>query len=433
MYSISMNHLRFSRALSFLMRHNLNINADIRSVVSSLLYDMECALQGHPDAAQNMVPVFMLPPERAVTNRRIIVLDAGGTNFRSCLVTFDAEGSAEISMLQRCAMPALDRELSRKEFFDTIASNISRLKDMADTIAFCFSYGMRITPEHDGVALAFSKEIKAPEVTGCAVGAELRKSLAAQGWKRTDKIVLLNDTQAALLAGAAGTNAGRYSSYVGFILGTGINTAFIQPEREDIAWKSQIVVTEAGKFNKIQRSDFDIALESRSDRPELYVFEKMCSGGYLGSLMLEVLRCASKEGLFSEQTAAALHSLEHLPLMQTDSFMHAPQESELGSLCATQEDAAALFELLDAVLDRAARYATAMISAAVLSTGQGRHPSRPVCVLCNGTTFYKTYRMRERIFSYLHRFLTEEHGIHFELVQKEGDITLGAAIAGASV
>ena len=48
-----------------------------------------------------------------------IVIDAGGTNFRSCLVTFDNEGVPSISEMEKTKMPGVEKELSRKDFFNT--------------------------------------------------------------------------------------------------------------------------------------------------------------------------------------------------------------------------------------------------------------------------------------------------------------------------
>ena len=139
-------------------------------------------------------------------------------------------------------MPGLERELSKAEFFDAIADKIEYLKNRADRIGFCFSYSMIITREGDGIPNSLSKEIKASEVVGVPVGATLRQVLEKRGWNTISHIALLNDTVAALLAGAAGNN-GTYSSYIGFILGTGMNGAYIQPAFG--GEKKQIVVCPA--------------------------------------------------------------------------------------------------------------------------------------------------------------------------------------------
>ncbi|MCH5290918.1 MAG: hexokinase [Treponema sp.] len=421
---------------AFLGRHNFSVHQNINPVVDALLHDMREGLSGRP-ASQDMIRTYCTPPSETATGKSVIVIDAGGTNFRSCLVTFDSIGKPSIDFMEKTNMPGVERELSRAEFFEHLAKNLEHVKDKADRIGFCFSYPMTITEDGDGILLGFSKEVKAPEVVGCHIGAELAKALSAHGWKNKMRISLLNDTLAALLAGAAGTNSGkRYSSYIGFILGTGMNGAYIQsatPEYK-IA-KEQVIVCESGKFDKIGRSDFDDAFDAHSISPGTSRIEKMCSGAYLGPVGLYVIRAAAKEGLLSAPFAASLLQIEQLSLVELDTFLHSPYgtSSVLGKKAAetaTGQDYDMLFQLLDAVVDRSARYAAAILSACVIQSGKGGTASRPVCILCNGTTFHKTYKLQVRVEGYLEQLLTRERNLHYEIIRCENDITLGTAIAG---
>ena len=109
------------------------------------------------------------------------------------------------------------------------------------------------------------------------------------------------------------------------------------------------------------------------------------------------------------------------------------RENSLGALCAefaSEQDYEAIFEILDAVVERSARYAAAMLAAAAIKTGCGKNPARPVCIVCNGTTFYKTHKIKDRTAALLEQALFESRGISFEMVEVENDITLGSAIAG---
>jgi hexokinase len=266
----------------------------VNGLIDSLLYDMETGLSedaaktpGALTAAQDMIPTWALPPASPPQNTSVIVIDAGGTNFRSCLVSFDGEGRPEISNMEKFAMPATDRELSKKDFFDAIASKLNQVKNKSARIGFCFSYAMEITPDGDGVVLGFSKEIKAPEVIGSRVGGCLAEALARQGWKKPERIVLLNDTTAALLAGAATAGGGKsYDSFAGLILGTGLNSAYIEsapiPKIQRAAISvipaKQIVVCESGKFNKLPRSQFDMAMDKTTNTPVRKGREKSVTG-----------------------------------------------------------------------------------------------------------------------------------------------------------
>lgn len=407
---------------SFFTNHHFSVDTADYNLVRPLLADMNAKLGGDTSAWQDMTRTWLLPPEQPPRNQSVIVIDAGGTNFRSCLVTFGADGSPIISDFRKGVMPGVERELSRQEFFDAIADNIGYLKDKADKIGFCFSYSMTITKDGDGIPHSFSKEIKVHEVEGVPVGAALRETLAARGW-HIARVALLNDTVAALLAGAA-SGGRRYSSYVGFILGTGMNGAYIQPA---LGGESrQIVVCENGKFGAFARSDFDVSLDAKSLHPGEYMLEKCCSGGYLGPLAGEVLRTAAADGLVSAECAASLGRLPDVSLVVVDGFLHEPgdRENAIAACCATADDGAVLHEVLDALVERCAGYAASILAACLVQGGAGTDD--PVCILCNGTTFYKTYRLRERIASYLARFTP---GIRFAFVQKADDITIGTAIA----
>lgn len=434
---------------AFLGRHDFQAGGpSVNSAIDAMMYDIEEGLKRDPSSppgsgpALDMIPTWAVPPESSPKGKTVIVIDAGGTNFRSCLVTFDEGGTPTISEMQKTAMPATDREYSKKEFFETIASFLDHLKDKSDRIGFCFSWAMSITPEGDGRVIQFSKEIKAKEVIGSLIGESLSAALVARGWKKPSKIVLLNDTTAALLAGASAAKNGKaYSSYVGFILGTGMNAAYIEyGEISKIAGnkgpsvREQIVVCESGKCNKIARSAFDAELDGTTNSPGLYGYEKMCSGAYLGPVATIALRKAVGEGLFGPEASAGLSKIPAIELKDMDQFFYGPYrtDTKLGQALAggTEGDRETAFRLLDAFVERSARLAAANIAAVIIKSGKGKNPSRPVCVLCEGTTFLKTHYLRDRVVGYLNRALTEERGIWYELVTMDNAVTLGSAVAG---
>ncbi|QTQ15922.1 hexokinase [Treponema parvum] len=422
---------------AFLLKHNFVRRIDINAVVASLLYDMDNGIKGLPSDLA-MLKTWCVPPEKHIKNESTIVIDAGGTNFRSGIVSFDDAGNPSVCEFEKTTMPGVGQKLGKADFFDRMAENLDHVKNKADKIGFCFSYPIEITPDGDGILLNFSKEINAPEVVGSAVGKELCAALVKRGWKRPKKITLLNDTVAALLGGAAVADKGKsYSSYVGFILGTGMNSAYIQPETALDGGKKfikQIVVCESGGFAKIYLSDFDKVLDKKTIRPGSFLLEKQCSGAYLGSLALEVIRSAAEENLFSPPVCKEISAFKDLSLIEVDSFLHSPHSKnhKIGALCALScdQDLEILYELLDSVVERSARYAAALLCAAVIQSGEGKDPSRPVCIMCNGTTFHKTHKVSSRCAAYLEEFLFYQRGLSYELVSKENDITYGSAVAG---
>lgn len=429
--------------------HGLSADA----VADALVYDMKQGLDhaaasgGFADGMQAMIPMWCVPPAAVPADKTVIVIDAGGTNFRSCLVSFGHDGAPVISEFEKKSMPGSesDRTYSKLEFYDAMAERLDHLKNKADTIGFCFSYAMEILRNGDGRIAELSKEINAPEIVGTCVGECLADALVRRGWNRPRRIVLLNDTAAALMAGAVYAGTGRrYSSYAGFILGTGMNSAYIESEPvgklAGTAGKlpaRQIVVTEAGAFDRLPLSVFDRTLDERSRHRGRFIMEKMCSGAYLGALADIMLQHAIADGLFSEQCARRLAAAGPLQLYDLDRFLYTPYDVSAklaGALKdAPVEDYDTLYLLLDALIERAARLAAALIAAAVIKSGQGTHPVQPVCVVCNGTTFYKTHALKDRVQTQLADILTARRGIYFELVSVENDITIGSAAAALSL
>ncbi len=424
-----------SSVSSFLARHNFVNHVDILSTAQAIRDDMIKGLKKEK-ANQDMIQTFCNPPEKSATGKSVIVIDAGGTNFRSCLVTFDQNGEPVISEMEKTRMPGVEKELNRHEFFEQIASNLEHLKNKADRIGFCFSYPMEIQKNGDGILLGFSKEVKAPEVVGCKVGEELKNALASHGWNTIKRITLCNDTVAALLAGAACAGPGdKYSSYIGFILGTGMNAAYLQPKCDCCNVDKQIIVCESGKFLSVNRSDFDIDFDKTTVKPGTFFLEKLCSGAYLGPVSWFALQAAAKDGLFTEKTSAEIQKLETLSLIEIDKFLHGPYNPDclLGKIAAytaTTEDCDKIFQILDAIVERSARYAAAILIACAIQTGEGKNAAQPICILCDGTTFHKTFMTKERVNGYLNQILTEQLGINWRIVSCDNDITLGAAISG---
>ena len=423
---------------------------NVHSGVSTLLFDMEEGLKVTDEAraalssfksSMPMIPTWTRPPAASPKNSSIIVIDAGGTNFRSSLVTFDSSGTPSVSDMQKTSMPGIEREYSKEEFFNKIADNLEHLKDKASRIAFCFSYAFTAMPNGDGRVIEFSKGVSAPEVHGCLLGENLAKALSSKGWRSIEKIVLVNDTSAALLAGASAAVSGKaYDSYIGFILGTGMNAAYIEsspiPKNADIpeaaAFGPQIVVCESGKCDKMAHSSFDDELLKQMHVPAPY--ERMCSGVFLGPLGLIALKAAAQAGLFSASAAEGVLALSSLELKDMDDFFYGPfrADTKLGAIfaCGTDFDAEAAYRILDAFVDRSARLAAINIAAAAVKSGAGFNPAKPICILCEGTTFLKTHSLRDRVFAYLYEELTLGRGIWFEIVSMDNAVTLGTAVAG---
>ncbi|MCS6898363.1 MAG: hypothetical protein RMJ98_01080 [Myxococcales bacterium] len=418
----------------FLETHGLGpASVDEEALLAAFREEMERGLSGRPGSLA-MLPSY-LPIDRPVpVGERVIVVDAGGTNLRVATVVFDEGGKASINDLQRYPMPGTKGELSRESFFEALADHLEPVLGCSKRIGFCFSYPAEISPECDGRLLRWTKEIRAPEVVGCWIGQGLAGYLERRGYRK--RITMLNDTTATLLAGKVVGQRRRYESYVGFILGTGTNTAYV--ERNERILKAtglegagrQPINIESGGFGRCPQTALDRDFDRTTANPGQQTFEKMISGAYLGSLGLRVLQQGASEGLLSAVGASLLSGVQALTTQELSAFLANPFEPGLlASLGWSPADRGIVHHLLSAVVARAARLAAINLTAAVLKAEAGRDRLHPVGVTLDGSTLHRTHRMAAQIEQHLDRLLRAQ-GVHFETIRVEEAPILGAAVAG---
>ena len=286
----------------------------------------------------------------------------------------------------------------------------------------------------------FSKEIKAPEVIGKPIGASLLKELASRGHDVSNKRVsVVNDTVATLLATKAKCSD-ICSGYIGFILGTGTNTAYAELNRNIGKIRSaepderQIINVESGDMH-IELGDIDKAFIAGTKDPGSYFFEKAISGAYLGPFSHRVIEEAVKEGVLSSGFGGRFSKISTLSTTYMSNYLemcHNP-DYVLVSLLDNEEDASALFRILDAIIERAAKLTAINLTAAVLKSGLGSEPRYPVLINADGTTFYKTENLEFYTRKYLFDILLKKHHRYVRIVNVPDSPVYGAAIAGCSV
>ena len=411
---------------------------DMDKLCDVFIEEMHRGLAG-PGSSLAMIPTYIEAGKEIPPDKQVIVLDAGGTNFRVASVHFDRSGKPSIDNFVQKPMPGLDREVSKDEFFATVAEYMAGVVDASESIGFCFSYPTEILPNRDGRLIRFCKEVKAKEVEGELIGRNLISAIEAAGHKGGKRIAILNDTVATLLAGMSASGERTFDSYIGFILGTGSNCCYVESNREitktsglDLSGE-QIVNVESGSFGKAPRGAIDSLLDESTLDPGMYTFEKMFSGGYFGPLCLKALQEAGRQGLLSGIAAEQLLTATELETKDVNSFLRSPQgDNPLATICANaaDHDGAAVWHVLDGLIERAARVVAVMLSSVVLEADKGADPCRPVCITAEGTTFYELKSLRERVEAYMRSFLHDRHGRFVEFVHVDDATLIGAAIAG---
>ena len=406
---------------------------DAKELLNNFISEMEKGLEG-AESSLAMIPAYIGIDGEVTPGKRVAVIDAGGTNLRVCLAQFDGQGAIELSHFTKQPMPGRDVEVAPADFYDTLANALEPFKDEFDAIGFCFSYPAEITPDIDGRLLHWTKEIKIPGLVGQKVGAGLVAELEQRGFGRKH-VAVLNDTVACLLAGMAEGQRFNASSYIGFILGTGTNTAYVQRNdgigKIELGAGAQIINVESGGFAAYERNAYDLELDRDSENPGGHVFEKTLSGVYMGTVTLKLLKALAAEGAFSESGAAKLAAMDDLYIIAIDNLAadNGRDVGELADEAFSDADRAVMRAVFNGVVDRAALLTAVNICAAVVKSGQGTDPERPVCVNIDGSTYYYTFQMPEKVQGYLQPMLAER-GLHIRCVKVDDAPVVGAAIAG---
>jgi hexokinase len=417
----------------FLKEHRMRADdINIQQVVEIFTSEMLKGLEG-TESSLRMIPTYIEAENEFLYDVPVVAIDAGGTNFRAARVVFNKNGKLEISNIVNARMPGLEGEISKAEFFQTIAGYVKALAEKSDRIGFCFSYPTEILPDKDGKLLQFCKEVQAPGVVGQLIGKNLLETLGMSG----KKIVLLNDTVATLLAGKSASYGREYDSFIGYILGTGTNTCYIESNRNILKNpgldpnKSQIINIESGNFGKAPRTDLDISFDNTTSNPGNYTFEKMFSGGYFGDLCLTTLKTAANERVFCSVTASNIMSLNELSSEDVNSFVcnSTSNRGPLYSCIKYKADEENCIKIIENLIDRAAILAAANMASVVLKTNKGKSPNRPVLITVEGTTFYKMHNLRYYFEKYLGDYLNGERQRFYEFAEVQQSSLVGAALA----
>lgn len=382
-------------AISFLNRHGNgadNINAE--QVVSAFIAEMRAGLAGGQSSVA-MLPTYLaggaLPHDG-----KYIVIDAGGTNFRSGIGVI-TENGVDVTGEKTVPMPATYGRMTADEFYSAIAHNVKRLLHKARDIGFCFSFPVRMEEDGDGVILSMPKGIDAPEIIGTDVG---ERTLAAikelDGTER--KIVILNDTAAALL-GAAGAD-------IGYIYGTGTNVCC----QATVDGKLMLINTECGNFDKFTRGDFERTVADNTPDPREYVLEKAVAGRYLAGVVAQAFASASKENVISART-----QIPSFTLAELSDFLGGAQNG-ISQAFSTDGDRQTAKQIAAGIVERAAKLGAAANAAAAIFCRKSS-----VVIAAEGTTFYKLTGYRQSFEKYLGDILSA-HSVGFTVIQGKGNL-----------
>jgi len=409
----------------FLLRHRLCADAfDWEAELSRFLGEMD-RVRGGAEGSLKMIPISLgdcpLPEKPAP----VTAIDVGGTNVRAAVITLHQRGVLDIKRLPAFPTPGIGRQMSVEAFFRVIARGVGPgLTD--DPVGICFSLAADPLPDGDAVVTAGAKQLDVPGLVGSRVGASFRGAAQALCLPCGQRITVINDTLAAALGGRIDAGQGRYSGYVGFIYGTGTNTAYREPT-------GAIINVESGAYCGFPTGDIDDLydrghIDSGCDR-----FEKMVSGGYQGGLMALVLLTAESEGLlspgFSERLTAALHG-EALRSPDISAFSRDPARGGvIAAACAGERDRAAAATICDAMTGRSALLCSVTVTAALLKASIGRSAETPAFITAEGSTYLHQQGFRQALEACMEEYALRRRGLHYVFHHVPDAVMKGTAIA----
>ncbi len=402
------------------------MNADAVSLydcAASFCEKARTGLSGKQDELP-MIPTYLKAPGRMPQSGTAAVIDAGGTNLRLSSVSFKG-GKPCIDSLKQLPMPGSEAPIAWEEFISTLAQELRPFADAADAIGFCFSYPAEAGSDLDSRVLGLTKQVKIEGAEGRFPGRDLATALRTLGCAEK-KVVVLNDTPAVLLGGAAMHGTKDCDGYAGLIAGTGLNTCCVL-DVSDIPKLSMgsgkmLVNLESGSFSGFARGSIDLAMDEDLPDTGYYVGEKMCSGRYLGMLCMYIMKAAAREGIFSDYASAVIEKMTEVTTPTIDKWGRGRFPKGFSA-----EDKVNLVYIINELFDRAARCAAAELCGIMLLTGQGRE--KPLNIAADGSLFNKSALFVPELTKQMDIFAGEIMERRYRFVTGENLTLLGTAAA----
>ena len=402
----------------FLIKNGLHESCyDFGFHVKDFISEMERGLSGR-DSSLRMLASYIGVTPKTAPNGYTIAIDAGGTNLRIALVYFSPGNEPEVRRVEKHLIPGSQEEISKDDFFTSIAEYIGDRTDSTDLVGFCFSFPCEILPDREGRIIHFDKEVRVKDSEGALIARELNAAFARAG-KAPLTVTVLNDTAAALVGAVFKHRVTGMGGYIGLIYGTGLNICYFDSE------KNMLINTETGGYGGFRKSICDIEIDEESENPGDQRFEKMVSGAYFSKVAQKAVRIAGEQRFLSADAGKAISALPGFDGAMIDQFManKGGRATTLGQFCLNDDDASALYGIFDGLYERAAKL-TAIAMTAVLNRS-GASVTHPAFIVAEGSTFRKGFRFQERFESWIAAYA--ESGKVYELMLADDHAVIGAA------
>lgn len=425
-----------------LKKASFDVEADIFKNAHLILKDMHAGLAKNNSSSLAMLhsklSISSIDYKKVVDSDKIIAIDLGGSNLRSSIVFLDGN---DVIVDELKELKCKKEYENCADFFTFIATSVEYLKNKSCKIVFCFSYALKFLKMGEALVTALSKELSVPEIEGKNVGSELLKVLKKQGWQDETSVFVTNDTIATLFAGLykniqdgsctrQNTKEQKKelgNSFMSIVLGTGLNAAYFERNEDDV------VILEAGAFDKIARSHFDEKVINETKATVHHILEKQCSAHYLGPIAFEVFKTLTEHNAFSQEFRLLLDSRRGD--FGSWMFLNEIIVSECNKKDAIFQKLGVFikeydFDVICYVVEQLIFRTANLISSLVVAIAMKMKNERTVKIFAvtEGSTILKTHTMLSLVKQKVNECLKEIGGIEVEFVRYEHATLIGSAI-----
>ncbi|KAJ1564411.1 glucokinase, partial [Cladochytrium tenue] len=212
----------------------------LRQIVSHMVSEMQKGLEDDSHSLR-MIPTHVVRRPTGHETGSYLAMDLGGSNFRVCEVVLEGNGVARTRQ-RKFVVPDAVKTGPGRALFDYLADAVAGflVEIGADLLAprklgFTFSFAIRQTAINQGYLLLWNKGFSASSVVGSDVVALLQAALDRRGLKVT-VTALVNDTTGTLISHCYS----KPNTYVGVILGTGTNAAYIERSENIVKFRDRV-------------------------------------------------------------------------------------------------------------------------------------------------------------------------------------------------
>ncbi|TPX71637.1 hexokinase [Chytriomyces confervae] len=297
------------------LQHLFEVNGDkLSQIAKHMVAEMKKGL-ATDDSTLKMIPTHVVRRPKGDETGSYLALDLGGTNFRVCEVTLDGRGGTRVRQSKHTVTDDL-KNGTGAALFDFFAECVKQFllsddqKEVTDKdlhtnefkLGFTFSFAVNQVSINSGFLMGWNKGFSASDCVGKDAVVLLQDAFKR---KRMNVSVtaLVNDTTGTLVSHAYSAP----DTYVGVILGTGTNAAYVEKienitkyKKDPAGAKDMIINTEWGAFDDemvvIPRTKYDHKVDRGTANAKSWTFEKLISGMYLGEICRYVLVDLVKTG-----------------------------------------------------------------------------------------------------------------------------------------